>query len=149
MFEALASVDDYRTSFLDGSFAPTRHFTPYVLPLVTAQQKDDKFAATKVVRESSPLLSKETLKGNDEAIAHLRNTQAGIDSLMALWTNSEPTCAAIVSNIVDTNLFSIPDNLKAALVAERAALAGTLDDEDSDPVSEHIAALIIRTITRW
>ena len=63
MFEALASVDDYRTSFLDGSFAPTRFFTHYVLPLVTARQRGDKFAATKLVRESSPLLSKGNLEG--------------------------------------------------------------------------------------
>ncbi|OOG65632.1 Fis family transcriptional regulator [Rhodanobacter sp. B04] len=142
MFEALASVDDYRTSFLDGSFAPARFFTHYILPLVTAQKKGDKFAATKVVRESSPLLSKETLKGNDKPIAQLRNAQAGIDSLMALWANGDPTCAAIAANIVDSNLFSIPDNLKAALAAKRAAPADTLDDEEADPVSEQIAALI-------
>jgi DNA helicase II / ATP-dependent DNA helicase PcrA len=94
MFEALASVDDYRSAFLDGSFAPTRLFTHNVLPLVTAHQKGDKFAVTKLVRENSPLLSKETLKGNDKPITQLRITQAAIDNLMALWTNGEPTCAA-------------------------------------------------------
>lgn len=142
MFEALASVDDYRTSFLDGSFAPTRFFTHHVLPLVRAQQKGDKFAVAKLVRESSPLLSKETLAGNDKPLAQLRAAQVAIDSLMALWTDGEPTCAAITANIAETNLFAIPDSLKAALAAKQAVPAEKTDDEKADPVSDQIAALV-------
>ncbi len=142
MFEALASVDDYRTSFLDGSFAPSRFFTHYVLPLVTAQQKGDKFAATKLARESSPLLSKEILKGNDRPIAQLRAAQAAIDSLMTLWASGEPTCAAVTANITETNLFAIPESLKAALAAKQATATETPGDEEADPVSDQIAALV-------
>lgn len=142
MFEALASVDDYRTAFLDGSFAPTRFFTHYVLPLVTAQEKGDKFAAAKLVRDSSPLLSKEALKGNDKPITQLRAAQAAIDSLMALWVNGAPTCAAITANIAESNLFAVPDSLKAALAAKQAAPAETPDDDKADPVNDQIAALV-------
>lgn len=142
MFEALTSMDDYRTSVLDGSFAPTRFFTHYVLPLVTAQQKGDKFAATKLVRESSPLVSKETLKGNDKPIAQLRAAQTAIDSLVALWANGEPTCAAIVANIAETNLFVIPDGLRAALAAKQTEPTETPDNDEADPVDDHIAALV-------
>lgn len=142
MFEALASVDDYRTSFLDGSFAPLRFFTHYVLPLVTAQMKGDKFAVTRLVRESSPLLSRETLKDNDKPILQLRATQAAIDNLMALWAHGEPTCGAVVANIVESNLFAIPDSLKAALAAKHAGAAETTDNEEADPLSDQIAALV-------
>ncbi len=142
MFEALGSMDDYRTAFLDGSFAPTRFFTHYILPLVTAQQKGDKFAVAKLVRESSPLLSMETLKGNEKPIAQLHTAQAAIDRLMALWANGEPTCAAITANIAETNLFVIPDSLKAALAAKQAKQTATPDDEKADPVNEQIAALV-------
>lgn len=142
MFEALASVDEYRTGFLDGSFAPTRFFTHYVLPLVTAHQKGDKFAVAKLVRENSPLLSKESLKDNEKPIAQLRAAQAAINSLMALWANGEPTCAAIAANIAETNLFAVPDSLKAALAAKQATPAESPDDEDADPVSDQIAALV-------
>ncbi len=141
MFEALASVDDYRTAFLDGSFAPTRFFTHYVLPLVTAQQMGDKFAAMKLVRESSPLLCKEILKGNENPIAQLRAAQTAIDSLMSLWAKGEPTCTEIAANIAETNLFVIPDSLKAALAAKFAARSEVPDDEVADPVSDQIAAL--------
>ncbi|WP_296583777.1 UvrD-helicase domain-containing protein [Xanthobacter sp.] len=142
MFEALASVEDYRTGFLDGSFAPTRFFTHYVLPLVTAQQKGDKFAAAKLVRESSPLLSKETLKGNERPSEQLRVAQAAIDHLMAVWAHGEPTCGAVVANIAKTHLFEVPDSLKAALAAKQAASPKAPGDEEADPVSEQIAALV-------
>ena len=81
------------------------------------------------------------MKGNDKPIAQLRAAQAAIDSLMALWANGEPTCAAIVANIAETNLFAIPDGLKAALAAKQTLPAETPDDEEADPVSDHIAAL--------
>jgi DNA helicase-2/ATP-dependent DNA helicase PcrA len=142
MFDALASVDEYRTGFLDGTFSPTRFFTHYILPLVTAQQKGDKFAATRLVKESSPLLSRENLKGNEKPIAQLRATQAAIDSLMALWANGEPTCAAIVANVAGTNLFAIPDSLKAALAAKQTTPAEMPEAEEVDPISGQIAALV-------
>jgi DNA helicase II / ATP-dependent DNA helicase PcrA len=141
LFEALASVDDFRTSFLDGSFAPTRFFTHSVLPLVNAQQKGDKFAATKLVRESSPLLSKDNLKGSEKPIDQLRLAQAAIDSLMALWAEREPTCAEILANVTSTDLFAIPDSLNAALAAREADPAQS-DDELEDPVSKNIGALM-------
>ncbi|MCU4161637.1 AAA family ATPase [Acidiphilium sp. AL] len=142
MFEALASVDDYRTGLLDGSFAPTRFFTHYVLPLVTAQQNGDKFGVTKLVRENSPLLSKGSLKDNEKPILQLRSAQAAIDSLMGLWASGEPTCAEIAENIASTNLFTVPDPLKATLAAKRAASTAVPDADEADPVSEQIAALI-------
>jgi DNA helicase-2/ATP-dependent DNA helicase PcrA len=43
LFEAIAPIEAFRTSFLDGSFAPTRFFTHSVLPLVTATQRGDNF----------------------------------------------------------------------------------------------------------
>ena len=139
MFEALASVEDYRTGFLDGTFTPTQFFTHYVLPLVTAQQKGDRFAAAKIVRECSPLLSKERLMGNDKPIEQLRTAQTAIDNLMGLWVDGEPNCAEIVENVTSTSLFAVPEMLTVALTAKRAAVT---EAESADPVSEQIAALI-------
>lgn len=64
LFESLYSVEEYRTGLLGGSLAPTRFFTHSILPLVMAQtqQKGDKFATAKLVRENSPLLRKDVLK---------------------------------------------------------------------------------------
>lgn len=142
MFEALGSIDDYRTGLLDGSFAPTRFFTHYVLPLVTAQQRGNKFAATKLVRENSPLLSKESLRSSDKPIAQLRTAQAAIDSLMALCTHGDPTCGALAANIAESDLFVIPESLRAALAANQAPPAKKADDDKADPLSDQIAALV-------
>lgn len=142
LFESLASVEEYRTGLLGGSFAPTRFFTHSILPLVKAQQMGDKFATAKLVRENSPLLRKDVLKSHDNPIEQLRVAQAAVDSVMALWASGHPTCAAITARIVETNLFEVPDNLKAALDAMQVAQPKTPDDEDADPVSEKIAALV-------
>ncbi|SNR70011.1 DNA helicase-2 / ATP-dependent DNA helicase PcrA [Humidesulfovibrio mexicanus] len=144
LFESLYSVEEYRTGLLDGSLAPTRFFTHSILPLVKAQvqQTADKFATAKLVREHSPLLRKDALKNHENPIAQLRVAQAAVDSVMALWVNGHPTCAAITASIVETNLFEVPDNLKAALATLQASQPETPDDVEADPVSEKIAALV-------
>lgn len=142
LFEALAPVEQFRTAFLDGSFAPTRFFTHSVLPLVSAQQRGDKFAATKIVRETSPLLSKDILKGSEKPLDQLRNAQSAIDGLMALWAEGEPTCAEVAANVARTNLFVLPDSLKAALAGAAAAPTESAEDEIADPVDDNTAALI-------
>ncbi len=143
LFEALASVDEFRTSFLDGSFGPTRLFTHSVLPLVAAQRKGDKFAATRIVRELSPLLSKERLKASQKPADQLSAAQAAINHLMALWEPGEPSCGQVLESIAETNLFDIPDRLKAALAA-RVTPAGEVkaEDEKADPPSEDMLALL-------
>ena len=142
LFEAIAPVEAFRTAFLDGSFAPTRFFTHSVLPLVTATQRGDKFLATKLVREASPLLSKDMLKGSEKPLDQLRTAQAAIDSLMSLWAGGEPICGAVLENVASTNLFVVPDSLKSALAALNAEPVVSEDDEEADPVSENIAALL-------
>lgn len=142
LFEAIAPIEAFRTAFLDGSFAPSRFFTHSVLPLVTATQRGDKFLATKIIRETSPLLSKDKLKGSEKPLDQLRTAQAAIDSLMSLWANGEPTCGAVLENVSSTNLFVVPDGLKAALAASRAEPVVSEDDEEADPVGENIAALL-------
>jgi DNA helicase-2/ATP-dependent DNA helicase PcrA len=142
LFEAIAPIEAFRTAFLDGTFAPTRFFTHSVLPLVTATQRGDKFLATKLIREASPLLSKDTLKGSEKPLNQLRTAQAAIDNLMSLWANGEPTCGAVLENVASTNLFVVPDSLKAALAAMSAEPVVIDDDEEADPVGDNIAALL-------
>lgn len=142
LFEAIAPIEAFRTAFLDGSLTPIRFFTHSVLPIVTATQRGDKFLATKLVREASPLLSKDMLKGSEKPLDQLRTAQAAIDSLMSLWANGEPTCGAVLENVASTNLFVLPDSLKAALAASSAEPVVSEDDEEADPVSENVAALL-------
>jgi DNA helicase II / ATP-dependent DNA helicase PcrA len=142
MFDALASVDQFRTGLLDGTLAATRFFTHSVLPLVTAEQNKDKFAAAKIIRERSPLLNKEHLKQAKRPVDQLRLTQSAIDSLMALWSEKSPTCGEILENVCQTTLFEVPDMLRVAIAA-RGTPTDPLTEEDSqDPLSDSVKAMI-------
>ncbi|TPM35730.1 UvrD-helicase domain-containing protein [Mesorhizobium sp. B2-3-5] len=143
MFEALASVEEFRTSFLDGTFGPTRLFTHCVLPLVTAQQKGDKFTATRVLRELSPLLSKDSLKASQKPADQLAAAQSAISKLMHLWDMGTPSCGQVLISIAETKLFEIPDRLKAVVAVLTSSSENVKpEDERADPQSEDMAALV-------
>ena len=142
MFEVLSAVDGFRTSLLDGTLEPTRFFTHSILPLVIAQKMGDKFTTAKIIRERSPLLSKDRLKSSDRPIDQLRSAQRAVDGLMALLSEREPTCGELLECIAETNLFDIPDSLKAALAARRAGPDQASDDEQQDPLEETVRALV-------
>ncbi|MBM2715693.1 ATP-dependent helicase [Mesorhizobium caraganae] len=145
MFEALASVEEFRTSFLDGTFGPARLFTHCVLPLVNAQKKRDKFAATRVLRELSPLLSKDSLKASQKPADQLAAAQTAINHLMGLWEAGVPSCGQVLESIAETKLFDIPERLKAVLAVRMASSESEsvkAEDERADPPSEDMAALL-------
>jgi DNA helicase-2/ATP-dependent DNA helicase PcrA len=142
VFEALSSIDDFRTSLLDGTLPAMRLFTANILPLVTAQQRGDKFSAAKVVRDFSPLLNAQTIKDAPDQREQLRTARSAVDSLMQLWNNGEPNCGAILGNIAESGLFLLPESLKAFArknvpVVEKA----DTEAENEDPVAKEVAAL--------
>ncbi|MEZ0219107.1 MAG: UvrD-helicase domain-containing protein [Tardiphaga sp.] len=143
VFESLGGIDAFRTGLLDGTLAATRFFTANVLPLVTAQQTNDKFAAAKVVREASPLLDAQAIKDAPDQREQLRAARDAVDGLMKLWDNGVPTCGAILNNVAATGLFALPESLKAFVVRDDAANENKTDSaaESADPVPEEIAAL--------
>jgi DNA helicase-2/ATP-dependent DNA helicase PcrA len=61
---------------------------------------------------------------------------------MALWAHGEPTCAEISANIAETNLFAMPDGLRAAMATKQASQTPVPDDEVADPLSDQMAALV-------
>ncbi|WP_423383606.1 hypothetical protein [Burkholderia sp. LMG 32019] len=56
-FEPLWAIDNLRTSLLQGAGAGLGFFIRDVLPLVNALRANDRFAATAIVKASSPLLT--------------------------------------------------------------------------------------------
>ena len=143
IFESLGAIDDFRTGLLDGTLPVTRLFTANVLPLVIAQRKEDKFATAKVVRDFSPLLDAQTIKEAPDQREQLRIARSAVEGLMKLWANGEPTCGAVLMNVAESGLFSLPESLRALIQrrdipeAERA----DAEAESADPVPEEIIAL--------
>jgi DNA helicase II / ATP-dependent DNA helicase PcrA len=142
LFNALAEFDDFRTGLLDGTLGATKFFTHSVLPLVTAQKSANKFATAKIVRQFSPLLSSEALKTAKEPRKQGQVAQRSIDSLMALWSESDPKLSSVLENIAQTKLFEIPDNLRAAAAAHAVLVRKPAVDETLDPLNDEIKALV-------
>jgi len=142
IFDPLYSVQDFRTGLLNGRFPATRFFTDVVLPLVAAQQEEDKFATAKIVREHSPLLSTTTLKTASEPRQQLLTAQDVVQSLMSLWDAGVPTCGDVLANVAASNLFAIPDSLVPLIELRRITeSSANKEAENTDPLPESIVAL--------
>lgn len=143
VFEPLYGVSDFRIGLLEGKLPALRLFTNYVLPLVKAQRSADEFATAKIMREVSPLLTPEKLKGEQGPQKQLEVARNAIKSLMTLWKDGEPTCGDVLEDIARTGLFDIPDSLKP-VVAARLNVENEQEtdaDVDVDRVSRNSAAL--------
>ena len=141
LLQPLLGVDSWRTGLLDGSLPATRFFTQTILPLVEAGQRNDRFAIAALVREKSPLVSKDALKDAVDTTKLLRNANEAVNGLLKLWTIGKPTCGQVLDNIAQTSLFEIPEVLKPIVQVRQSAIIPKSEDETADPVSEKLAAL--------
>jgi DNA helicase II / ATP-dependent DNA helicase PcrA len=143
LFEALSSIDDFRTGLLDGTLPATRLFTANILPLVTAQQREDKFAAARIVRDFSPLLNAQAIKDAPDQREQLRTARSAVETLMKLWDTGEPTCGAVLDNVAESDLFLLPEGLKAIVARKQfpQVESANSEDESEDPVAKEVAAL--------
>lgn len=131
MFEPLYRVDRLRTGLLDGSLPAVGFFTKEILPVVEAMQRNDRFAATAVVRKYSPFLDVKVLKTQKEQLKRLKEANAAVNALMSLWDDgAKPACGDVLYSISQSGLFSLPDVLK--VIASRN-LTETVADTGDDP----------------
>lgn len=148
MYEPLYKVDSLRTSLLDGKLSGIRLFSGLVLPLVEAKRSGDDFAIARIVRKSSPLLSKATLKaaGEDQQV-QIQKARNAVETLLNLWSNDvEPSFLDVLRSIAQTKLFEIPESLlpiAARTVSEQEIAEEEMADEnmsDDDGGNEIIDA---------
>ncbi|TAN71356.1 MAG: ATP-dependent helicase [Methylobacter sp.] len=138
MFEPLYKADEgrLRTALLDGSLPGLRLFSQQVLPLVKAKQNGDEFAVAAIVRNSSPLLSKATLKelGEDQ-LSQLKKAREAVEQLIALWSNNaEPHFLNILRCVSQTGLFEIPESLRPI------AFRNEVEQKNAEQSSEALSA---------
>lgn len=135
MFVALHQVESFRTGLLDGSLPLVRFFSEQILPLVRAQQLDDRFAVARIVRESSPLLSGDKLRYAEDQTMQLRHAREAISSLLSLWhTDASPTFGEILGNIAASGLFAVPEALRPT-VDRDVSLSAVEEDGELDEVN--------------
>ncbi len=151
VFSPLSKINNWYTGLLDGSLPPLRFFIQSVLPLVQAQKAGDKFAVSRLVRQSSPLLTASTLKDAPDPSVLLKKAQSGVDALVALWDNSEPTCGEVLKCIAKHHLFEVPESLKSTYAVLNLSEDSFLNEEilgkiesreQDDPLHEKEQALL-------
>lgn len=112
-FEPLWSIENLRTSLLQGTGADLGFFIRDVLPLVKALRANDRFGATAIIKASSPLLDRAALQGaGSNQIAQLGRAKAACDGLLLLIQEQpEVSAQAVLEYVAHTGLFTIPDTL--------------------------------------
>jgi DNA helicase-2/ATP-dependent DNA helicase PcrA len=112
LLEPLYQIDRFRTGLLNGTLPGLRFFTQLILPLVKAKQNSDEFGVARIVRQSSPYLSKDSLKSNDYQLGIIQKARDSVNKLMSLWENvNSPRFIDVLQNVAQTGLFAIPESL--------------------------------------
>ena len=131
LFETLAKVDRLRQGLLDGSLPGLTFFSKQALPLIEALQQGDRFAAAAVARKYSPFMDRRSLATQIEQLKQIGTAKDAADELMALWQEGKsPTFGEVLDAIHRTDLFEIPDGLRA--VADQRAFSQKLVPENAD-----------------
>jgi len=111
-FEPLYSVNKLRTGLLDGSLSGVSLFSKRVLPLIKAMQANDKFTASRIVRENSALIQKNVLKNSPNSIEELAKAKDAVDALFSLCADeADPTLNDILKEVFHSGIFQVPDSL--------------------------------------
>ena len=141
VFTPLYAIDSWRTGLLDGSLTPVRFFTESILSLVGAAQKRDKFSVSRIIRQSSPLLTPQALKEAPDPGDLLKCVQSGVEELITLWNNNMPTCGDVLQCVAGHKLFNIPDTLLPVIKILNAD-DSLESDESDDPINDEMTALL-------
>lgn len=137
-FKPLYDVNRLRTGLLDGSLSGVSLFSKRVLPLIKAMQSNNKFAASRVIRENSALIQKDVLKNSPNTIEELRKAKDAVEALFSLWADStDPTLNEILKEVFRSGIFQIPDSLlpiAKRLFEDQETEEESVDETESDKV---------------
>jgi len=139
-FEPLYGVNKLKTGLLDGSLSGVSLFSKRVLPLIKAMQANDKFAASRVIREKSALIQKDVLKNSPNSTKELNRAKDAVEALFSLWADStDPTLNDILKEVFRSGIFQIPDSLlpiAKRLVEDQETEEESVDETKADLVIE-------------
>ncbi|WP_282067745.1 UvrD-helicase domain-containing protein [Olleya namhaensis] len=113
LFLPLYNTTKLKMGALDGSLSGLSFFMNTILPLYEAFINNDKFEIARIVKDRSPITSKEALlktKVNAQSIL-LKKANDAVNSLFSLWNNGTPILLDILNNVASSGLFIIPNSL--------------------------------------
>lgn len=130
-FSPLYAVERIRTGVLQGTGSGIGFFTSEVLPLIAALRSSDRFAVASIVRKTSPLLDRDSLKtaGEDQATL-LAAAKTACDGLLDLVSAVPgPSAREVLRYIAEKRIFTIPEVLAPFAVPDAP-------DEEEDAAGE-------------
>ncbi len=132
MFEALYSVDNFKTGLLDGSLPALRLFSKQVLPLINAKMANNNFAVAAIMRKHSPLLNRESLvNAGADQLAQLGKAKGAVGVLANLLPpGNTVTFQKVLQCVANNNLFEIPDALDPFISDAGVVAASPVEDSD-------------------
>lgn len=153
-FEPLWGVDSLRTSLLQGTGAGLGFFIRDLLPLVKALRVSDRFAATAIIKASSPLLDRAVLQDAGlNQVAQLGRAKAACDGLLALITEQpEASAQSVLEFVARTGLFAIPDTLAPFISGDEKAESfpdNVGQDDEVDGAEDGEAEGISHELSSW
>ena len=109
-FDPLYKIDNFKTGLLDGTLSGIAFFAQQVLPLVQALRSGDRFAVARVVKDHSPVMAPERLRGSATSLEEIRNAGRSVESVFSLWNDgADPVLLDVLKMIDHEDLFGIPD----------------------------------------
>ncbi len=113
LFAPLYKNKKLAQSVLDGSLPEARIFSQIIFPLLDADRAGNKFEVAKIIKQYSPLISKDSLQEMDMNQRQcLRNANKAKESLCKLFEkDTEPSCIDVLKEISNTGLFSLSERM--------------------------------------
>lgn len=107
----------FTTALRKGEIAEISFLSNIILPLVKSYQSNNSFEIARLIRKSSPLLSKKNFQANATVQKDmLEKAEHAATSLFSLWDNDKtPSCIDILKNIQSSGLFEVSERVNDIL----------------------------------
>lgn len=118
-------------NFLEGKMPWVGLFRDQIFPVMKAFENGDDFLIAQIVRKSSPLLVKESVRTAKKQLLRIEKARAAVQSLAGLRAK-DVLLHELIRRIVKSKLFFVPEAIDQAA----RNLAKRADSEDSDLESD-------------
>lgn len=114
LYTPLNESKEFDSALRKGEIAEISFLANTISPLIKAHQSNNTFEIAKIIRQSSPLLSKKALSLQpDKRQYKLEQAESATKSLFALWNDGKtPSCIDVLSNLKESGLYEISERME-------------------------------------
>lgn len=141
LYTPLNDSKEFDSALRKGEIAEISFLANTISPLVKAHQANNTFEIAKIVRQSSPALSKKALSLQpDKQQQKLEQAETATQSLFALWNDGKiPSCIDVLRNLKESGLYELSERMEEIIdstyagedpkvIALKAALSVPFDE---------------------